>query len=40
LRKIKQLENYKEQLEKQEENYKEQIKNLQDRLDKIANKVF
>ena len=31
-----QLENYKEQLEKQEENYK----NLQDKLDKIANKAI
>ena len=38
-----QLENYKEQLEKkekQEENYKEQIKDLQEKLDKIANKAI
>jgi hypothetical protein len=34
------LENYKEQFEKQEENYKEQIKDLQDKLDKIANKAI
>ena len=36
----KQLENYKEQLEKQEENYKEQIKDLQEKLEKIANKAI
>ena len=35
-----QLENYKEQLEKQEENYREQIKDLQDKLDRIANKAI
>ena len=35
-----QLESLKEQLEKQEENYKEQIKDLQDKLDRIANKVI
>jgi hypothetical protein len=35
-----QLENYKEQLEKQEENYKEQIRDLQNKLDKIANKAI
>ena len=35
-----QLENLKEQLEKQEENYKEQIKDLQDKLDRIANKAI
>ena len=37
---ITQLENYKEQLEKQEDNYKEQIRDLQDKLDKIANKAI
>ena len=39
----KQEESYKEQLEKkekQEENYKEQIKDLQEKLDKIANKAI
>ena len=35
-----QLENLKEQLEKQEDNYKEQIKDLQDKLDRIANKAI
>jgi hypothetical protein len=35
-----QLENYKEQLEKQEEHYREQIKDLQDKLDRIANKAI
>ena len=35
-----QLENCKEQLEKQEENYNERIKDLQDKLDKIANKAI
>jgi len=35
-----QLESLKEQLEKQEENYREQIKDLQDKLDRIANKAI
>jgi len=36
----KQEEHYKEQLEKQEEHYREQIKDLQDKLDRIANKAI
>jgi hypothetical protein len=35
----KQEKSFKEQLEKQEKNYKEQIKDLQNKLDKIANKA-
>ena len=35
-----QNENFKEQLKKQEENYKEQINDLQNKLDRIANKAI